>query len=332
MATSSVQGFVKSANLKENELDRQALNNLGTAPIADDISLFINNLKNESRLLVLDGEYDIITGLVTIVNDDAEIAAERSAVFTNGDKVRIELENGSIVQDDLYIAESDGEFTFGFAIDEALLNQFIFSPTTNFVVVRNTPVLLENLEKLGVLQNTASFSTGLNTGGDDDGSGGAVAANVEDTYATQFNEIYEYLDIAKFQSLSKFVNDEDVAADVDFAMEGMFTIRDPSDIILDSGITDNTPGLYITDPNSNVRDIQKIRAFSDTFNPWEDTVTALTTLSLDVSTGTLKLNQGIEIQGITPITESGTVNNTTFTHKIKVNIDGIDYFLCLNQT
>jgi len=330
MATSSVQGFVKSANLKENELDRQALNNLGEAPIADDISLFINNLKNESSLLVLDGEYDVITGLITIVNDNAEIAAGRSAVFTNGDVVSIKLENGSLIRDNLYITQSDGEFTFGFATDEALQNQFIFSPSTNFVVTRNNSVLLENLERLGVLQNTASFSTGLGEGTQEDNAVGA--ADPDDTYANQFQEIYEYLDIAKFQAESKFVNDEDVAADVDFAMEGMFTIQDPADLIVNEGVTANSPGLYITDPNSSVRNIQKIRAFSDTFNPWEDTVSALTTLSLDVTTGTLKLNQGIEIQGITPITESGTVNNTTFTHKIKVNIDGIDYFLCLNQT
>ena len=50
MATSSVQGFLKSANLLENTQDRQALNNLGTAPIADDISLFINNNQNVSVL------------------------------------------------------------------------------------------------------------------------------------------------------------------------------------------------------------------------------------------------------------------------------------------
>jgi len=330
MATSSVQGFVKSGNLKENELDRQALNNLGTAPIADDISLFINNLKNESRLLVLDGEYDRITGLITIVNTDAEIAATRSAVYTNGDRVRIELENGTLIRDNLYIAQSDGEFTFGFATDEDLENQFIFTPTTNFVVIRNNGVLLENIAKLGVLENTASFSTGLGTGTDNNDS--TVAVDQEDTYANQFQEIYEYLDIAKFQAKSKFVNDEDVAADVDFTMEGMFTIRDPADLIRSEGVTANSPGLYITDPTSPVTKIQKIRAFSDTFNPWEDTVTALTTLSLDVTTGTLKLNQGIEIQGISPINESGTVNNASFTHKIKVNIDGIDYFLCLNQT
>jgi hypothetical protein len=330
MATSSVQGFVKSANLKENELDRQALNNLGTAPIADDISLFINNLKNESRITIDDSEYDVITGLVTIVNDTPELSAARSAVFTNGDSIRIEEENGTLIQGDLYIAQSDGEFTFGFATDEALENQFIFSPGDPFVVVRNDSVLLENIALLGVQQGTASFSSGLGDGtGDEDTT---VDVNEEDTYNTQFNEIYEYLDIAKYQAKSKFVNDEDVAADVDFAMEGMFTIRDPADLIVDEGINSNSPGLYITDPNSSVNNIQKIRAFSDTFNPWEDSGTSLETFSLDVTTGTLKLNNGIEIQGITPVTDSGDVNNTTFTHKTKITIDGIDYYLCLNAT
>ena len=330
MATSSVQGFVKSANLKENELDRQALNNLGTAPIADDISLFINNLKNESSITINNNEYDVITGLVTIVNSTAELSAARSAVFTNGDRVRIEEENGNLIRGDLFIRESDGEFTFGFATDEALENEFIFVPSDPFVVIRNNAVLLENIQRLGVQEATASFSAGLGDGtGDDDAT---VDVNVEDTYDSQFSEIYEYLDIAKFQAKSKFVNDEDVAADVDFSMEGMFTIRDPSDLIVDEGINANSPGLYITDPNSPVTNIQKIRAFSDTFNPWEDTGTALQTLSLDVTTGTLKLNNGIEIQGITPVSSSGNVDNTTFTHKTKIKIDGIDYFLCLNQT
>ena len=329
MATSSVQGFVKASNLKENELDRQALNNLATAPIADDISLFINNLKNESRLRVFSSEYDVITGLITIVNDDAEIAAERSAVFTNRDVVRIEDASGNLVKDELYVRGSDGEFTFGFALDEELNNQYVFSPPGEFFVIRNDAVLLENMQRLGVQQNTASFSTGLGDGtGDEDTT---IDVDEEDTYNNRFSEIYEYLDIAKFQANSKFVNDEDVAAGVDFAMEGTFTIRDPANTIVDEGIGDNSPGLYITDPTSPVNNIQKIRAFSDTFNPWEDTVTALTTQSASVTAGDLKLNDGIQIQGITPNTESGTVNNTTFTHKVKVNIDGIDYYLCLNQ-
>jgi len=328
MATSSVQGFVKSANLQENELDRQALNNLATAPIADDISLFINNLKNESLLEIDSSEYDRITGLITIINDTPELAAARSAVFTNGDQVRIEQLDGTLIQDNLFIRESDGEFTFGFATDAALQNEFIFAPIQPFNVIRNDSVLLENIALLGVQQNTASLSTGLGTEEGD----GDQAVDLDNAYAVQFGEIYEYLDIAKFQADSKFVNDKDVAAGVDFAMEGMFTIRDPSDLIVNDGINDNSPGLYITDPGSPVTNIQKIRAFSDTFNPWEDTVTALTTQSISATTGNLKLNNGISIQGITPISESGTVNNTTFTHKIKVNIEGIDYFLCLTNT
>ena len=328
MTTSSVQGFVKLANLRENELDRQALNNLATAPIADDISLFINNLKNESKLEISHIEFDRITGLVTIVNNTAELAASRSAVFTNGDKVRIEDTNGNIIQSDLYIARSDGEFTFGFATDEELNNQFNFSPSEPFLVIRNDQVLLENFENLGIQQTTASLNVGL-----EDNSDESFDADVdeEETYADQFLEIYQYLDIAKFLAESKFVNDKDVAANIEFAMEGIFTIKDPSDTIVNDGINDNSPGLYITDPTSDVTNIQKIRAFSDTYNPWEDTGSALTTQSSSVTTGTLKLNNGIQIQGISPVSQSGNVDNTTFTHKIKVNIDGIDYYLCLNQ-
>lgn len=327
MATSSVQGFIKSANLLENELDRQAINNLGTAPIADDIALFINNLKNESRIEIRPEEYDVIEGRITIVNLNAEEARLRSGVFTNGDRVRIEDTSGNIIKDNLYIARSDGEVSFAFATNDTLTNEFLFSPTANFVVIRNDAVTLENISNLAIQQVTSSLSTGLGSG---DG-GEAVAVNLDDAYNQQFSEIYEYLDIAKFQARNKFVNDENVAADVDFAMEGTFTIQDPSDTIVNEGINNNSPGLYITDPSSPVTNIQKIRAFSDTFNPWEDTVTALTTNSANVTTGNLKLNQGLKVQGVTPLSESGTVNATTFTHKIKVQIDGIDYYLCLTQ-
>ena len=80
MASSSIQGFLKSANLLENTQDRQALNNLGTAPVADDISLFINNNQNVSTIQCADSEYNFITGLVTLVNSTPELFAARSAV------------------------------------------------------------------------------------------------------------------------------------------------------------------------------------------------------------------------------------------------------------
>lgn len=358
---SSVQGFVKSANLKENQLDRQALNNLGTAPIADDISLFINNLRNTDSLFVKADEYNDITGLITIVNITDKDSEQRSGVYTNGDRVSISqlivqldgngdavrdadgsiiiLGKGNLIFENLYIARSDGETTFGFATDVELKNSFTFDSTTPFFIVeRKTNVLLEHISYVAPQQNETNLNSEINSDdtGEDAGSSSNAPAEEGTRYVDSFGEIYEYLDIAKFQAKSKFVNDEDVAADVDFAMEGTFTIKDPSDVILDTGITDNTPGLYITDPTSPVTNIQKIRAFSDVFNPWEQTVipqgNALTTESADVTAGTLKLNQGLDILNITALTVSGTVNSTSFTHKIKVNIDGVDYFLCLNQT
>jgi hypothetical protein len=203
MATSSsVQGFITVANLQENELDRQAINNLATSPIADDISLFINNLKNESRIEIKVEEYDRIEGLVTIVNTTPEESQLRSAVFTNKDRVRIELTNGTLIADNLYIARSNGETTFSFATNESLTNEYVFAPTANFVVVRNDAVTLEAISFLGSQQTTASLSTGLGTGED---ANETTSVDLTNSYANRFGEIYEYLDIAKFLAKSKFV-------------------------------------------------------------------------------------------------------------------------------
>lgn len=344
MATSSsVQGFVKSANLKENELDRNAINNLGEAPIADDISLFINNTKNMSELTIFEEEYDRITGKITIINTTAELSAVRSSVYTNTDRVRVEKLDGTVVRDNLYIRNSDGETSFELATDIDGNNQFTLSLREDFKVMRYDTVTLENFSYLGVAESTASFSSGLATGDQDINSGDGTVAAVEeeDTYNTRFGSIYEYLDVAKYLARKKFVIDEDVASDDTFATEGTFTVEDPSDTILDVGITNDTPGIFITDPNSNVFNIQRIRAFSDTSNPWEETGTSTNSLAtstgvlqtgaISAQAGTLKLNAGIKVDGITPVSSTGNINATYFSHKIKVNINGVDYFLCLNS-
>ena len=336
MATSAVQGFLKSANLLENTQDRQLLNNLGEAPIADDISLFINNSQNVSRLTIADAEYNFITGLVTLVNNTAEQQAARSAVFTNGDPVSILFVNETVLQGDLFVTQSDGEKTFGFASDVEGDSQFTFDPPAEgFIVQRSDAVVLNNLTFLGAVEDTAGFSSGLGAGASGGEPEGASGIDTEDTYANQFLEIYQYLDIAKYQADKKFVSDKNVATDDDFRMEGSFSINDPADMIITEGVNVNSPGLYITNPSSPLTNIQRIRAFSDTSNPWEvvgtGVNTKLTTQAATAQTGDLKLNNGILIDGVSPITESGNVNNVSFTHKAKVKIDGIDYFLCLTS-
>jgi hypothetical protein len=330
----ALQGFVKSGNLIENTQDRTALNNLGTAPIADDISLFINNNSNTSELTIFAGEYDRISGLVTIINNTAELARLRSAVFTNGDPISIEYLDGTVIKEAGFVRDSDGETTFGFANNVELDDEFTFRPNGDFKVIRSDKVVLDNLTFLGVEQDTASFSSGLSAGDGDDSSNTFGVIDDLD-YAEAFQEIYQYLDVAKYQARKKFVNDEDVATDDDFELEGVFTIRDPGNTVVEEGLNINSPGLYITNPESPLTNIQKILAFSDTFNPWEQTNDGtndyLTTRSLSVTAGDLILNNGFDVQGITAISSSGNVDATNFTHKVPFVLNGVTYFLCLSN-
>jgi hypothetical protein len=331
----ALQGFVKSANLAENTQDRTALNNLGTAPIADDISLFINNSANTSELIIDADEYDRISGLVTIVNDTAELSRARSAVFTNGDPIKIEYLDGTVVLENGYIRSSDGETQFGFANNLALDDEFTFRPSASFKVIRSDAVVLENLTYLGVEQTTASFSSGLASGdGDDNSNTYGVIDNL--SYAEAFAEIYSYLDVAKYQARKKFVSDEDVNTDDNFYTEGTFSIRDPGNTIVEEGLSATSPGLYITNPESPLGNIQKILAFSDSFNPWENQNISgtdyLVTESASVTAGDLILNNGFNITGITPTNDSGSVNATSFTHKVPFVLNGVTYYLCLSNT
>jgi len=332
----ALQGFVRDANLLENTQDRTALNNLGDAPIADDISLFINNNQNVSVLTIKSTEWDRISGLVTITNSTPEETRNRSAVFTNADPVRLEYITGEIIATDLFIRQSDGERVFGFATNFTLDDDFNFTPSGDFNVIRSDAVVLSNLTFLGIENTTASFSSGLDSGDGDDNENSAFNIGNANTFSEAFAEIYQYLDIAKFQAQRKFVEDENVATDDDFALEGTFTIRDPGNTIVEEGLSGSSPGLFITDPESPVSGITKIRAFSDTNNPWEPTTvlgtTYLTTPASTVTAGDLKLNNGWDVVGIAPLSESGGVNAATFTHKAPINVNGVTYFLCLKNT
>lgn len=329
MAVSSIQGYVKSLNLSETEQDRQAINNLGTAPIADDIALFINNRRNESILTVKNTEFDTSTGEITIVNTTLEEGDSRATVFTNSDRVELRNTDNVAISSTLYVKESNGIDKFSLATDADLLNTFIFFPTENFLVVRNDEVTAENLANLGV----ARSSTGTNDVGGVGGENvGETGDDLDDTYAEKFDELYSYLDISNFISLTKYTATDDVATSEKIRVEGDIVIADPSDTIVTEGLIASSPGLYLSNPASSVDDIQRTRAFSSTSNPWTDNFAGtLSTDSVDVTAGNLILDNGLSVSGITKTSSSGTVNNQTFTHKIKVQIDGVDYFLCLTS-
>lgn len=329
MATiSGVQGYIKVLNLGESTQDRQAINNLGVAPIADDISLFINNTRNESFLLVKSSEFNSSTGEIKIVNTTIEEANLRSSVFTNKDKVVLRSLDNQNLTLDLFVIDSNSKDSFYLSTDAEGGSTFIFFPTEDFYVVRNDQVTAADLLNLGTQRTGTSVSTSPGDLGTDD-----VANSGDDQYTFNelFAELYGYLDIAAFKSDTKYTKTKIIATNETIRTEGGVIVADPSDTITTEGIVESSPGIYIANPESSLDNIERVRAFSSTQNPWTDNLSGtLFTDSVNVTTGTLVLNGGVVINGITTTNSSGTVNQDTFSHKIKVQINGIDYFLCLS--
>ena len=331
MARSSVQGYVRVLNLEESEDDRQALNNLGGAPIGDDIALFVNNTRNRSTLKVKQSEYNASTGEIVIDNQTREEINTRSSVYTNGDRVFVTDIDNNLLQDSLFIKESNTIDRFSLTANEDLTGAFTFNPPAEFFVVRPETVTLENLVNLGIERTSVVSAGGGFEGGGDDTEEGSVLDDIGN-FSDTFDEIFITLDTAVFQSESKYVATENTLTDRKISVEGNIIIADPGNTIISEGITDTSPGLYLSDPTSDVNDIQTVRAFSSNSDPWvDDQSGTLSTQSTDVTAGNLTLTQGIKINNITTTSTSGTVDSSTFTHKILVKIDGIDYYLCLTS-
>lgn len=331
--TSSIRGYLVAKNLVETSQDRQALNNIGGAPIADDIALFVNNTNNKSILSIRADEYDQSEDKINLNNLSLDEATERNSVFTNGDRIDIVAVNGDVIANDVYIANSNTIDSFQISTTENLSSIYSIplpsqTDENNYVVrfVRDDSVSFENLQRLGVESSGVEVDLP-----DTDGATDEESSTIDvDNYEDEFNTISGFIDLANFRSRNKFVANESISTDVRVRTEGGVIIADPSDTIISEGIVPSSPGLYLSDPTSSVDDIGITRAFSSSSNPWtDDNAGTLSTESVDVTAGNLILSGGISIDGIGLIPESGTVDSTAFSHKVKVTIDGIDYFLCL---
>jgi len=332
MARSSVQGYVRALNLQETDQDRQALNNLGGAPIADDIALFANNSRNQAVLQIRRDEYNTNTDTIVINNTTLSEVQTRNSVFTNGDFVKILDVDDKVIVENLYIANSNvfNTFQLSAAADLETIYSVALPPSTAneqyiIYIVRSDTVTLDNLASLSVSSDNSQLSSGDGvTGGDDN------QLPIVNNYNSELNEIAGLVDIANFLRRSKYVTTDSVSTAELLQFEGTATISDPSDTITSEGVVSSSPGLYLSNPASSVNDIELTRSFSSTSNPWnDDNAGTLSTDSVSVTAGRLVLTNGIKISNISVIPENGIVNELTFTHKAKIQIDGIDYYLCL---
>ena len=302
------QGYRKDLNLDETTIDTQALNNLAGAGIANDLRIIQNNLRNTSTLAYVSNSNGFFT-----FPDSVE------AIFTNDDVVSVgtTVSIGSATLEpsiNYFICNSDGESQFKLSTtpssSDVGLSTITISGTPNpvaFDIIRKNPVHKENLRNYipPEVQDAIgefSWTSDLNGIFDD----------------TAFN-----IDSAKYFIGRKYQNGFDLTTDREVKYEGTVTSADPANLNSGtSGLSNpKSPGVFIGDT----------RAFSSNDQPWTETGSSLQTQSSEVSVGDLTFIGDVKIEGITATNQSSNVNPTSYTHKLPVIIDGVTYFVLLQQ-
>jgi hypothetical protein len=185
---------------------------------------------------------------------------------------------------------------------------------------------------------TSSTSEIQNNEANNGGNIGAASSfsySIGGNFNAAFEGIEANVDVANFKRVQKYSSNASVASDRDVKLEGVIRSADPDGANdaaakLDRTANPQAPGVYITDPFSDITNIGATRAFSTSANPWSEATGKLTTPSEQVNIGNLLFADGIEIDGLSITTASGNVKDPgEFTHKLGVNIDGVEYFLCL---
>lgn len=315
------QGFEIKRNLEENTIDRNALNNLGTSPIADDIVLFKNNRRNISSLVVTNNNINSVSDTIFFDN--------RDIVFTSGTKVILNDTNV------YYVKNSNAENEFQLSVNSNLSDTVELSNSFSGTYFRSDEVTFENItnyrkKRRAVLTGSTSdiFVAGFNS---------------PSVFETQVNNniiaIEDKLTNFKSIKIDSILTDVSFTTDINFNKEGHTLITDP-DNINNLNLTANSgPGLFIYNYATNT----VIRAFSDSQNVWKknDANTYLETTAKKITIGTLTVqsnsivldqksgsSSNLVIQASTP----SNITTSVFRHKLKILVNGEEYFLCLSNT
>ena len=177
-----------------------------------------------------------------------------------------------------------------------------------FDFIRKEPVLKSNIENFTKPEIQ-----------DDEEFGGYLSGTINEVMeSTQVNG-----ENAEYFITKKYKGTEDTNVDTDIKFEGTVNLFDP--VGFNANFSDlsspKSPGIFIGNT----------RAFSADNNPWVVDGTDLSTDSFEVTIGELEFKNGIVIEGISQASAT-TVEATSFTHKIPVNINGETYYLLLKPS
>ncbi len=321
MANSAFQGFDRNLNLRENTDDRDVLNNLGGAPIVDDLILFLNNGRNISVLEVSNTEVQ-----------DSLIQFDNTQLFVYTDGTEVSVANTVY-----YVGDSNNVNEFRLYTDRELTNLVSNPPTGTYI--RSDSVTLQNISNLvrerdKVVEDILLTQIGVI--GDTENQN--IYTSIIETYAaltpgfSQTN-ISGYIDSIETEldffnlKKSKSILNTGFDTESNISLSGAITITDPLGLN-DTLVSANSgPGVFIYDNSTDTA----TRIFSGNENVWEESGSDLVVNSKEISVGNLVAEEGLRIlrKSGAPAIETISSPANSFTHFITVFVNGEEYNLLL---
>ena len=282
----SNQGFVKSLNLAPEEIsDARAIwNNLyGEGSVAEDIELF-----QPVKELVWNTLQDQIV-------DNKFQFASASPVYQNGDQVQVfgSWTNDQLIAGNTYevtgVTLVAGEWRLG-------LKDVTLNPANVSVVQFTRQISQANLLAIVEPQNTNQDNVGR------------VYPNITNLRQS-LDDLSESAGRLGSELQQKLLPDQSVNLDSSIYVEGAVVIQDPAgfNTTVDKLVGPTGPGIFVSDPKSDLFDIQTLRKDSVTGNPWTGptgSYNSLQTVARSANVAQLEINHnafqidGLIMQGV----------------------------------
>jgi len=318
------QGFDIKLNLRETTSGRSILNNIGGSPIADDVELFLNNLRNTSEIEVTASEID---GSFIRFNPNIQ-----RFIFTNGTRIT----KGS---DTFFVGDSNTINEFRLYTDEQLSN-LVTNPTQG-IYSRSDAVTFDDITNLVRFRQPVIENVSLSQVGDAEDTQ-QRNDNIYTSYIRVYNEIRGFssgvsglinnidneLDVfglRKANSVNSLINFE---SDNKLSLSGNIFVSDP-DGQNDNAVNPTGPGIFILDPDTN----QATRIFSSNENVWTEDGNDLVAATEEIVVGNFIFDGGARILRKNNFPQIVTEQElaTDFTHFVDVTVNGETYSLCLRE-
>lgn len=321
------QGFERGLNLGESVNDRQILNNLAGGNVEQDIALFRNNKRNTSVLV-----WQPSTGGSSLTDNRFIFPTTVPFVYTNGDVVKVTgaglgnlntIATYFIVDLVVGLGIQRNQSAFGLALTKGGPRIALGGVNAEVTFLRKDEVTKENVLNISLPD---TLEQGVST------EGSRFSYNIGASFNDAFNTIDSNIDTANFLRTQKYTTNGSIATNRQVRIEGGVGVFDLANFNTTASnmSQDVSPGIFITDPFSDVLNIGKSRAFSTSSQPWVEDTNNLTTNSTQVNIGDLLFENGISFQNFNGV-EVLTGSVTEFTHKLPVKINGVDYFVLVRS-